>query len=503
MASFVTNYLMEHPEQIEKSQRDVVRIAKELVKKSSSTSAYSYLVNSNNSNRECMTYGDLADFSKECYTLWCDYLSLLAKKHNDEKVRQGITAFINTAKFKPENVSDKQALVYMFYDNKMKDLAKTTGFLVPYFQEVATLEDEEINLLSLKDAAPLTFVHFRPFGNNKTKRRIYLSVDVKNAPKIAIALAERAMKDGERVYTKFNTSGSRRDVMLAHVADEKIPVVLKYLDEIQAEHPEYFIPKEKISIAAPLREYAGLTDEPEYNHSSFNNELGHALDEFQKEYRAQFARYLANDRAIMRELQPLVENTYKKALVLRVDNEIKRSQNSTDKYVKFNESFYRGIASEIVAASKDKNHKLNHEITDAADRFIQGLENGKISGNFSITRFFTESPYLNMVDENIDAYGGVRRVFEKNGGLNQRVECNPKLLEIIIDKYGLQEKIDREVTLKAIAPYLEERHLSPYCPFLNTESVAEVRAELVAERENAMTKNSVQTESTANTSFSN
>ena len=464
MADLVYDYIVKNRNKLEKLQQNVVDFVRERVPKASRLGSYSEIELIPTANRQQLSEYELHNFSKELYSIFYQYIKDLSKSSTDARIRNATELFRSNENLRPQKLSGKQCYDLFFENNVFREQSK--------------------RYLHFNPPKEFGFIYAYPFTAYKKEditRRLYLTIEYKSAPKVAIELLKRGVRDKEYIHLKFNPANDRNDTMLVYTGEQGLPKMMKYLDEIHAEHPEYFTPFGKQPFTLPLRNVVGLADEPVYkDNTSFNNELSHALDDCIQDLRGQLISGILSIDP--KALKTVIFNSFKNEIQDMVSKNIESCKKSTDMYSGVTLAYVKNLQAELDGAKLDKNHPLNRELNDMADKYIEDLKDGNMD-TFKMTRKSYLGPYFSENEENFDKinyqnkYKTNMEDFKKNGYRERSFFIGQDAMFDLIKHYNLNDILEKGITYSKIAPYLEKYHLAPECPSLTTETVEKYKRE--------------------------
>ena len=421
------------------------------------------------------TFGEMARLCKQVYTAWYRYAvrETTTNLAENEQMKNWVVKKDNA----PEKLSDFDCLNMIFCGYK--------GF--EYF---GLIRPQGLNLEGLyfdekyKDKFFYDdFFHIKPFAQKqKTTKRIYLNVSLDNVPELVNELMQKCLGDDEYLYTKFWTNNERNDVMLIYTNDEKLPKMMQYLDEIYAKKPKLFLNGEgDLRFTAKIRDWAGITDNPEYKRSSFNTELANAFENFAIDYKKMYFQKIEREFGS----QNMLRETVYSLLNSSIANQIKAGLNHYDtlknpsEFDEANRKFYAELSQKFLT----KDSEMYKEIKNLADTILGDMKVGKINDNDSRKlRVSSSVPYLTERDKKADEKAGGVKLAKINSGqkILQTFSFEPHILEQLLDKCNLKNEAISNINYAMLAPYLETQHLSPDYPFFNIETLERYKNNLQA-----------------------
>lgn len=413
------------------------------------------------------TFGEMAKLCKQVYTAWYQYA--VRKTATNSAEFEQMKNWVVKKDHAPEKLSDFDCLNMIFCGYKGFE---HFGLIRPQWLDLEELYfDEKYKDKFFYD----DFFHIKPFAQKqKTTKRIYLNVSLDNVPELINELMQKCLNDNEYLYTKFWSNNERNDVMLIYTNDEKLPQMMQYLDEIYAKKPKLFLNGEgDLRFTAKIRDWAGITDDPEYKRSSFNAELANAFENFAIDYKKMYFQKIERKFGSQNMLHETVYST----LTSSIANQIKIGLNHYDtlknpsEFDEANRKFYAELSQKFLT----KDPEMFEKIKNLADTILVDMELGKI--NDDATRWLQVSsnvPYLTERDRKADEKAGGVKLAKVNSGQQvlQTFRFKPHIFEQLLDKYNLKDEAISNINYAMLAPYLEKQHLSTDYPFFNIETLA-------------------------------
>lgn len=450
---------------------DIVALFKEVLPyKMEGYSGYTILTQRNVTSSKNVSVQGILNFSKQIYDLWYDYVVSLDESKFDSDVTKKALRIIKMANiYKKENMNPQQCYDFIFKDYQTK--FKGSGLRPMWAQS----GDEPI----YRGQVCPEFIHFTPFLRDKNLTcRLYLNLTPENAVRVGSVLASKCKKFGVKVYGKFWTEGAfRNDGFLVYTTFKNVEKVIAILEEIHREQPKLFEGAEKMNdFVCRINSFIGYGDEPEYRHSSFNEERGAAIDEyfkdlFSNEYKqiGNFSGKIRNSFGENLTLKEYLEYKFKSEFLKSVNDSYNDAVNGnfsddcqTDERKKAILDFYKKLHKEIQKSVPDY---ITKQFEYMADMVIERMKMGKgpVTNNIQVKT------------KNLDIFPEWRQNFEipklqKQGYVEYGVHMDFDLKEKLFDVFGSKKKLEKQITKGNIKPYCDKHHISLLHPCLNLES---------------------------------
>lgn len=416
------------------------------------------------------TFGEMARLCKQVYTAWYQYA--VRKTATNSAEFEQMKNWVVQKDHAPEKLSDFDCLNMIFCGYKgfeHFELIRPQGLCL----EGLHFDEKYKDKFFYDD-----FFHIKPFAQKqKTTKRIYLNVSLDNVPELVNELMQKCLGDDEYLYTKFWTNNERNDVMLIYTNDEKLPKMMQYLDEIYAKKPKLFLNGEgDLRFTAKIRDWAGITDNPEYKRSSFNTELANAFENFATDYKKMYFQKIERKFGS----QNMLHETVYSMLTSSIANQIKTGLNHYDtlknpsEFDEANRKFYAELSQKFLT----KDPEMYKEIKNLTDTILDDMKVGEIDDNDSRKlRVSSSVLYLTERDKKADEKAGGAKLAKINSGqqILQTFYFKPHIFEQLLDKCNLNQEAISNINYAMLAPYLEKQHLSADYPFFNIETQAKFK----------------------------
>ena len=407
--------------------------------------------------------GTMAKLCKEVYTAW--YKNTMRKFQQNTLQNSQIKHWIAQTENAPENLSEFDCFNMLLFGYKG---VKFNLINLQNSGDDCKGEKFYCNEDSKNKAFDFdNFCHVCPFGRDKTTKRIYLNIPFQNIPTVIVELMQKCLNDEEKLYTKFYTNDGRNDLMLIYTNDEQLPKMIKYLDEIYAKTPELFLGGEgDLRFSAQIREWAGITDEPEYKHTSYNSNLAPAFYRYCDDLRKMCYKKIQQATGSKENLRNVVYSLALSVFQDSVQKNLKKYdiKPNPSEYDEANRKFYVEMSQKLI----NNDPKLFEEINSYVSNALENMEKGWAIGTKLC--LYSRIPYLNKEEKASDINGYNIKEINSGKQVLHVISFRLQLMERLLDKYDLTDEFNSKITFDALAPYLEEQHISPDYPFFNLET---------------------------------
>ncbi len=418
--------------------------------------------------------GGLMQFSKTAYDIWYDYIMGLDEKRVvDDEVRAALHEIKQSAELQKQRMTPERCYEFIFELFPKKYSKKMCETLMPAWAQSG---NEPI----YKGQVGYDFIHFCPqIAGKHAECRLYLNLKPENSWQVADILVKRCKAEGFSLYGKFWTLGSdRSDSFLVYTSFKNVERMVEILEDIRKENPELFEGAEKMNpFVCKVNSFIGYGDEPQYMHSSFNEERAKAADEFfgdliAKEYKAigNFFGKVTTSKGevlglreyliyrIRSEFVSKVSQCYNGAVNGNVSEEFAdptRRKSLVEFYDKLRKACRTGLPEQITK-----------QFEILADKAIESLKLGKrpMIGDVKIKSSRSEI-FHDWAQNN------VKSSIKQNGYAEYPIGLSDyDLSEKLFKVFGSEERLKKQITRENIKPYCDKHHISIDHPCLNLES---------------------------------
>ncbi len=454
-----------------KDNADIVALFKEaLPYKMKRYSGYTILTQRNVTPSKNISVQGVLDFSKKIYDLWYDYIVNYDEKRCEyEATKKALTTIKSSNIYKKENMTSQQCYEFIFkgYETRFQG-----SRLRPMWSQGGDGPVYEGKIYP-------DFIHFTPFlFVKKPTCRLYLNLTPENAAQVSVILASKCKEQRVRLYGKLWTLGSdRNDTFLVYTTFKNVEKIIAILEDIHKEKPELFEGAEKMNdFVCRINSFIGYGDEPEYKHSSFNQERGDAIDEFFKDlfahefkqignYPGKIRRGFKEDLSLKEYLVQIFKTEFLKSVRSGYNDVVNGNfpdDCQTDERKKALLDFYVKLQRSVKKSIPDY---ISKQFEDMADMAIERMKIGKgpVKNNIQVQT------------KNLDIFPEWRQRFEapklqKQGYVEYGVHMDFDLEERLFDVFGSKKRLEKQITKENIKPYCAKHHISMSHPSLNLES---------------------------------
>ena len=435
---------------------------------------YGLLTNKNiNHSSYYITKEDLLDFYKFSYDLWYDFILTLDEKKYNEPTSSSIKQIKTNPEYRKENMTPKKCQQFIFetYDAKFKNSG--IRFLV------SQNGDDPVKY-SADD-----FIHVFPAlppQKNKIECRLYINLKAENVIPFIKIFLRQCIANKIRPYLKFDTSTNiRNDNIVIYTNYNDVQKQIDLITEIKRTNPSLFIGANVGNpLMANLNGFIGFGEEPQYKHSSFNNERASAMSHFVTDaykteikkighFNGQIRNSLGQTLDLRSYLRYVIISAFKRTMENRQREILARQYPSQYKDEQIRD--YIEIQTKIYKECHDKlPESVELKIKEIVNETITSMqENGYIPTEINLP-FKTQKTSLSHFSEYYANY-----VLKHTGYLEYYFPLDLNLQEKLFSVFGTKEKILNMVTDENIKPYFDAQHVSYALPFLNTETEAELK----------------------------
>ena len=488
---------MEHSNEIKASQRDVVKYAKTAIAQGQQVEKFFKQPDSSNNK---FLFKELMGLFKNIYGAWYSAAQKTVMTTTDDDLKQNLFEFLSQPENAPEKIKDVECIEKVLFTQKLRKY--DTGINLPRVESFDYDMRAYDGVSSFEDWLELAIdsnVNFVPFGFDEESKILYLNVDIHNGPKIANELLSIILKDNRQIAIRVATNDKGPLMIFAN--DFNMQKVVQALDQMYKENPSWFTTEVPLAFVMPINKYAWISDLNsvktkmtkdfrELSKYVFLAEIYRAIDAYATDYRENTVlELLKNSKSNELKIKDSMRIVTLNAMTKSVNKEIRKCKNlvNKDNYALKMIDFYSEILGEIKLAYDDKGHYINKEVQKIIDNDYKSATISK-QHDIKFKNYYT--PYSRMSDEDKDSKNDFVRAkeFLDNDFVETALYFDVDYTQQLLTDFSL-DNLDERVTLNAIAPYLEKRNISPYCPFLTPETVAQIQKELLEERKNRETTN--------------
>lgn len=412
---------------------------------------------------------------KTVYDYWYDYLASLDKDEiKDTETKQDLIKFLNNKDLEKSKMEPRDC-AYFLFAKKQKDYPHLAMPILAQhnFEKKKFVFTDENGRVPLRD---FHFIHVFPFGKptinigtetkpefeEKIECRLYLNLNPDHISELAKLLIAKAAEKKVKIYYKyFSPANMRNDNFVIYTNYDLAQKTVDLIREIKDERPELFEGTEKTSGLLPLIDgYIGFAEEPVYMHTSYNSELGHAIEDFIENLIKKYAKDISTLKVITSTKEKLNMRDY---LKYKLDEIYSRAiSNDLLRMEKGDFSFSNGFHNETIKAkykefaekvcdsnSKNRPKVYDDIISERADVNFKYLEQGVMLGGCFTT---------------------IYPLKEEETGLS-RLNISYNFAEKFFRIFKMEDWVERDITMAALKPFFEKYHLSGHTPYLNIESV--------------------------------
>lgn len=412
---------------------------------------------------------------KKVYDYWYRYVQKLDLGVFTAEQMVKVQTFLSMEKYRPEHMSEQMCFNFVHYDYDV--LLKGTG--------IRPIQSQETNQPPITSKGVLPeFIHCTPFEHPaEISCRLYLNVKPENIAALSEKLVEMSYSKRLRIYFKYWTNDTRNDPFLIYTNYEQMKDLISILKQIKFENPKIFDGCEKINpLLTNIDNFIGFGEEPEYKHSSFNDERGKAIDEFTKDvvekelvnerkrignYRDTIATSKGFELDIENYLIYRLEESFKQTVIQRQKDILNRKYprhfaeygaESVAGYIEIENKIYRTCMQELPPFVKQ-------QIKEQAKQYLEGLKKGE---NRYIKPIIFPTENLNLFPSMNVEY--LNRALHSKGYLEYNFSIDINMQQKLFSVFDSESRIEKVITDEGLKPYLEKYHVSSKYLSLNTET---------------------------------